>query len=96
MTKSLAAHRFILVSTSAAIVAVPARVYAVMVVGGTAVGTLKLYDAADANGTATITFGAAIGATEFIDFENVGPVDFPTKLYAALGGTGALAYIWYD
>ena len=93
---NLPKHRFIRIGSSAAIAAIPARVYGVMVVGGSAATTLKLYDAADGSGTPTIEFAAAIGTTVFVDLTEVGPVDFPTKLYAAIAGTGGIAYVWYD
>ena len=96
MTVNLPKHRLTRVAISAAVAAVPARVYAILLVGGSAASTLKLYDAADGNGTDTVTFAAIIGDTVFVDFESLGPVDFPTKLWAAVGGTGGIAYIWWD
>lgn len=93
---NLAKHRFIRVTESAALAAIPARVYGVMVVGGSAATTLKLYNAANGDGTQTIEFAAAIGTTLFVDLTEVGPVEFSAKLYAVLAGTGGIAYVWYD
>ena len=89
-------HRFVRVSGSAAITAVPARLRAVMVVGGSAATTLKLYNAANGDGTQTIEFAAPVGVTIFVDLTNMGCVEFSSKMYAALAGTAGVAYVWYD
>lgn len=89
-------HRMLLVSSSAAVTAIPANVYAILLVGGSAATTLKLTNDADGNGTTVISAAAAVGTTVFIDLSALGPIAFSSKCYATIAGTAGVAYIWYD
>jgi hypothetical protein len=98
MTANLQNHHLgkVITATPAAITAVPANVFTILLVGGSAATTVSLFDAADGNGTATITLAAPIGNSVFINLEALGPLVFQTKLWATVAGTGGVVYVWYD
>jgi len=89
-------HRMLLVSSSAAVTAIPANVYAILLVGGSAATTLKLTNDADGNGATVISVATDTGEATFIDLSNLGPIAFSAKCYATIAGTAGVAYIWYD
>jgi hypothetical protein len=105
MSLSLPLHNLTRVATSAAIVAGAGhRVYKVVLYGTSDAASLKLYDAASATGTevfgtiASFTDAdASAAAPTDHDFSAVGGVNFPnTGIYAAIAGTNAVAYVWWD
>lgn len=90
------------VSTSAAISAVPGRIWAVLLNGGTDDTSIEFTN--DANGSGTNVFeleaphttsDASSKSSVYISFVDVGGVYFSSKCYAALTGTAATAYVWY-
>jgi hypothetical protein len=90
-------HNCTLVSTSAAIKATDARVYAILLVPAAAAGLLKLSNDATGAGAAVVSSQVvASGSGHFIDFTPLGGVEFTTALYATISGTGAVAFIWWD
>lgn len=97
MRPSLPLHILSRVATSSQVVDRPARLYGALLTPGTAASTLKLTNDANGAGTAVLLLSApANGESVFLDFSQLGPVEFSAKIYATLAGTGAEAYLWYD
>ena len=98
MTPNLQNHHLgkVITATPAAITAVPALVFAILLVGGSAATTVSLFDAADGNGTALITLAVPIGDSVFINLETLGPLIFQSKIWGVVAGTGGIVYVWYD
>jgi len=89
-------HRLTRVAASAAITAVPGRVYGVVLFGGSAATSLKLTDDADGAGTAVLNVNTLANTTVTVDLSQLGPVEFPTKIYATIAGTAGEAYIFWE
>lgn len=96
-------HNIVRISSSAAIKGVPGKVWAVLLNGGTAATNLKLTNDADGNGTAVVNVvapftdsDASSQSSMYIDFTSMGGIDFSSKIYATIAGTGAEAFVWYD
>ena len=82
-------------AAAGAVVAVPAIVWAVMLVGGSAAATANLTNDADGLGTPLLDMAAVTGDSEFFNLRELG-VPFGSKVYANLAGTGAILYIWLE
>ena len=67
-----------------------------LISGAAAASTLALFNSADGSGTSRLDFAKPTGQSELFDFSEVGGVPFPTALYANIGGSGAIAYIWFE
>lgn len=93
---SLPKYNLARISASAAILAVPGIVRAVLLVGGSAATTLSITNDADGNGTPVISVAAPIGDSIFMDFDTLGGVRFTSKIYGKLAGAGGVAYVWYE
>jgi len=86
--------RIDVVGNSAAVVTGSGRVIAVLVVGGSAVADIKLYNALTVTGDPFFEFGdVPINASDGMAGFNA---DFTTGLSVALVGTAAVAYIYLD
>ena len=104
MSTSLPRYNLTRVATSAVIKTGAGRVWKVVLYGTTDACSLKLYDAASATGTEV--FGTIAPFTDD-DASAAGPVDHEfcgvggipftaTGIYAAIAGTGAVAYVWWE
>jgi hypothetical protein len=81
---------------SGAVSAVPGRVTRVVFTPAAAEATLKLYDAADGNGTAILDYKVDEHGASLIDNYQDGILECHTAIYAVLAGTGAIANIWWE
>lgn len=93
---SEAKHKLARVATGTKVVTGSARLYGILLVGGSAATTVKIFDTVDGSGTETVGAATAIGTSVFIDFEELGPVMFSSYMYVTPAGTGGVAYVWYD
>lgn len=93
------------VSSDSAITGVAGhRVFRVELIATTDAGTLALYDAASITGTAlwngVARFTGANGGgahNEVWDWTHLGGILFPSiGIYADIGGTSAVAYVWWQ
>lgn len=90
-------HNCTLVTTSAAIKATPGTIWAINLIPAAAKGLFKLTDDANGSGATVVSAQVAADASSvFIDFTPLGGVQFPTKIYATISGTGAVAQVWWD
>ena len=90
-------------ASSAAIKAVPGKVWRIDLYGTSDAASLLLYNAASATGTEVygmvVPFtdtDASAASSVSISFVDVGGLSFSSKIYAALTGTGAIAYVWWS
>lgn len=92
------------VAGSVAIKASPGKIWALALEGGTTASSMDIYNDIDsAHGdiligiTAPFTDSdASSQSTVFISFLEVGGVDFSVGMYASLGGTSAVGYVWFS
>lgn len=96
-------HNLVRLSSAAAITSIPGRVFAVLLEGGTDASSIDFTNDADGNGTPVVGVtapftdtDASAAGTVFVDFTSLGGVNFSSKIYGKLAGTGAIAYVWYD
>lgn len=86
--------RIDVVGSSNAVITGSGKIIAVVLVGGSAVADIKLYDAATVTGDPIFEFGdVAINTSDGVAGFNV---DFYTALSVSLTGTAAVAYIYLD
>lgn len=93
---STALHKVGYITASAAIAAVPCRIWALLVTGGAGAGVVALANQASGSGTTVLNASAAIGGGEFIDLTALGGMAFTVACYATLSGTGVTLTYWYD
>jgi hypothetical protein len=68
-----------------------------VVLGGSAVTSVKIYDNASAgSGTIIALAGAPIGGTGVVDLTPLGGSEALAGLYATLAGTDGMCIIFYD
>jgi hypothetical protein len=80
-----------------AVSATPIRVYAVMLVAGAdAASRAELTNDANGEGTNVIEVAAPVSGNTFVNFADLGPVEFSSKCYLDITGAGAVFYVWYD
>jgi len=103
MTSSLPLHNLVRITADAAIKAAPGRVWRIDLYATTDAASVLLYNAASATGTeiyglvAPFTDSDASAAqSTSVSFEDVGGIDFSSKIWADITGTNAVCYIWYD
>lgn len=94
---SLAKYRLTRIAADGAVAAVGTNVKALLLCGGAAAaGTLALYNAASATGTQVLDVMALTGDSVYLDLTALGGVQFTSKCFADIGGSGAVAYIWHE
>lgn len=96
-------HNLTRLSSAAAVTSIPGRVFAVLLEGGSDAASIDFTNDADGNGTPVVGVtapftdaDASAAGTVFVDFTQLGGVNFSSKIYGKLVGTGAIAYVWYD
>lgn len=90
-------------SSAAAIKAVPGKVWAILLEGGSDAASIDITNDADGSGTPIIGVtapftdaDASAAGTVFVSFVELGGLVFSSKIYGKLAGTGAIAYVWYE
>ncbi len=69
--------------------------YAVYLFAGSDASSLILYDAASVTGTQVFEINTVANQGVFVDLSELGGITFPnTGVYADIGGTGAIGYVW--
>lgn len=90
------------IASAGAVSAVPGRIWAVLLNGGTDDTSIEFTN--DANGAGTNVFELECAATladssskssVYVSFVDIGGVSFSSKCYADITGTAATAYVWY-
>lgn len=89
-------HNLTRVSASGAVASAAARVFGILLMGGSAASSLKLTDDANGSGTAVINVKALTNDATFFDFTPFGGIAFATAVYATLAGAAAEAYVWWE
>jgi len=92
------------VTADAVIKASPGKLWAIMLVGGTAPSSMAIHNDVDsAGGTQLIDIKAGHYITEkhdpstvFISFVELGGIAFDTGMYVNWEGTGAVGYVWFS
>lgn len=73
------------------------KLWAVVVVGGSAATLIEFYDALSATGDPIFTASAPANQTSpLIDLEQLDGVPFNTGLYADITTTGGAVHVWYE
>lgn len=83
------------VATSAGIATNAHRILGLILVGGSADSTVKIYDNTSATGTEVFGLAALTGCTTGVDLREFGGINVSTGIYVSLSGTGAVAYVWW-
>ena len=91
------------VTADVAIKAAPGKLWAIMLVGGTAPCDMKFYNhASSGTGDEVIEINAGHYITEkhtqsttFISFVELGGIDFSTGIYVDWTGIAAVGYVWW-
>lgn len=73
------------------------RLVAVLLYSAGANSSVEFKNAATDTGDVLLTFGApANGPSVFLDFSDIGGLEFSTAIYCKPAGTGALVYVWFE
>ena len=91
-----APHKLARLAASGAISTVAGKVYGVLLFGGSAATSLKLTNDADGSGVAVLNVNTVINQSFFLDLSELGPVEFNSKIYGTLAGTGGEAYVFWE
>lgn len=93
---SLPLHKLNRFAASGAVSAVPARVFGILLFGGSTASSVKLTNDANGAGTPILNVNIAIASSFFLDLSTIGPAAFDVACYATIAGTGAEVYIWWE
>ena len=83
------------IAADGAVSAIPGRIWAVELVAGSDASKVEFTNDANGAGTNVLEVNAAANNGEFRSYVDLGGVNFATKCYCDITGTGAVAYIWY-
>lgn len=83
------------IAEDGAVSAYKGRVFAVLLVGGSDSTAVELTNDANGAGTNVLHFKCVANDSRYFDFIEMGGVEFSSKCYADITGTGAVAFIWY-
>lgn len=84
------------ITADGAVSARPGRLWAIKLVGGSANSAIELTNDADGEGTNVYQSKCLANCcVPFESFVEIGGIDFSSKCYADITGSGAVAYIWY-
>jgi len=83
-------------ATGAAVVGTPGRVMAFLLFGGSANTKVEFTNDADGTGTVVLGCNVLLAQSIFVDLSQLGGVDFSSKIYAKVTGTGGICYVWFE
>ena len=93
---NLAKHRYARFTADGAVSATPIRIYALMLVASADAARAELTNDANGAGTNIVEISAPLTDTRFVDFSELGPIEFTEKCYVDVTGTTPVLHVWYD
>jgi hypothetical protein len=96
MTADLPKFKVTTLAASAAVIAVPGTIRAVLVNAGADAAAVQFSDDADGSGAKLLEVHAPLTGCAFVNLDPLGGYPFPTKIYATITGTSPSVTIWYE
>jgi len=83
------------IAADGAVSAVPGRIWAVELLAGSDASKVEFTNDADGSGTNVVEINTAANQGVYRSYADIGGINFSSKCYCDITGTGAVAYIWY-
>ena len=83
-------------TAGAAVVGTPGRVMAFLLFGGSGNTKVEFTNDADGSGTVVLGCNVLLAQSKFVDLSQLGGVNFSSKIYAKVTGTGGICYVWFE
>jgi hypothetical protein len=83
------------IAADGAVSAIPGRIWAVELAAGSDASSVQFTNDANGAGTNVLVINTAANQGVYRSYVDLGGVNFDTKCYCDITGTGAVAFVWY-